>query len=692
VRVFVASTDLRPMALQLLQSRTPAAYAGVEKYAQSHAGQDVASLAWFVLGYAHLLDQQGAAAIPYLQKARPQAGELADYVDLYLARAHSEAGDSKSAISTLYGFEEKYSTSILRRDAALEEAAALLASQQPARALELLKTHRTPPRADMELAIGRASVELQDTAAAIDAFRRVYFTMPISAEASAAESELHALARNQPLVPAGRELRQERARALLDAHHAAEAVPEYRSLLADAPREEQPAATLGLANALWLSGHAHEASDLLRKMPDPGGELAAQRLYYLVELSRSDPRTAGDYLSQLRASAPQSPWLAEALLTAANIYLLRDDDGTASRFYAELAGRFPSGPHGPYANWKAGWLQFRMGDVENAKQAFERQIALFPTSAEASSALYWRGRMAEEEKQPGRARAYYLATAQNYGNDYYSELSRRRLHDIGIGPVAPADRDPLLEQLQRKQLSLHFSVDPSPDSVRYQKSLLLENCGMIDLAARELQAANASWSAPQIARLFNDAGEYNRALRTLKQAAPGYFTASLDNLPREIWEGLFPRPYWEALNRYASENGLDPFLVASLIRQESEFNAAAISRANAIGLMQLLPSVGRKMAREAKVPRYNTAMLLEPSTNVELGTRYLRQLLEKYNGTVEYALAAYNAGADRVDSWRNHHYRDIQEFVEDIPFTETRDYVQAVLRNQQMYQQLYPAP
>jgi len=330
--------------------------------------------------------------------------------------------------------------------------------------------------------------------------------------------------------------------------------------------------------------------------------------------------------------------------------------------------------------------------VENAKQAFERQIALFPTSAEASSALYWRGRMAEEEKQPGRARAYYLATAQNYGNDYYSELSRRRLHDIGIGPVAPADRDPLLEQLQRKQLSLHFSVDPSPDSVRYQKSLLLENCGMIDLAARELQAANASWSAPQIARLFNDAGEYNRALRTLKQAAPGYFTASLDNLPREIWEGLFPRPYWEALNRYASENGLDPFLVASLIRQESEFNAAAISRANAIGLMQLLPSVGRKMAREAKVPRYNTAMLLEPSTNVELGTRYLRQLLEKYNGTVEYALAAYNAGADRVDSWRNHHYRDIQEFVEDIPFTETRDYVQAVLRNQQMYQQLYPAP
>jgi soluble lytic murein transglycosylase len=155
-------------------------------------------------------------------------------------------------------------------------------------------------------------------------------------------------------------------------------------------------------------------------------------------------------------------------------------------------------------------------------------------------------------------------------------------------------------------------------------------------------------------------------------------------------EGLFPRPYWEALAKHANANKLDPYLVASLIRQESEFNPNAISKANAYGLMQLLPEVGSRVARQVKLKSYSTASLLEPLPNIELGTRYFRQMVDENGGKVEYALAAYNAGGHRVSDWlSNGEFRDMPEFVESIPFTETREYVQAIIRNVSVYKQLY---
>ena len=132
--------------------------------------------------------------------------------------------------------------------------------------------------------------------------------------------------------------------------------------------------------------------------------------------------------------------------------------------------------------------------------------------------------------------------------------------------------------------------------------------------------------------------------------------------------------------------------MASLIRQESEFNPAALSRKNAVGLMQLLPKVGKGVAKQEKLRHYSAQQLFTPTINLQLGTRYFRTMVDKF-GAFEYALAAYNAGSDRVEDWLGQgKYRDPQEFVESIPFTETREYVQAILRNANVYRQLYGAP
>jgi soluble lytic murein transglycosylase len=153
---------------------------------------------------------------------------------------------------------------------------------------------------------------------------------------------------------------------------------------------------------------------------------------------------------------------------------------------------------------------------------------------------------------------------------------------------------------------------------------------------------------------------------------------------------LFPLPYKEDVVRHAKSHDLDPYSVAALIRQETEFNPSAHSHANAYGLMQLVPATGRQMARQQGINLASTNTLLDPVINIRLGTHYLRDQLNVWNGDWYQTLAAYNAGPGRVRQWLTwSNYKEPAEFVESIPFSETRDYVQAVLRNADMYRTIY---
>jgi len=163
----------------------------------------------------------------------------------------------------------------------------------------------------------------------------------------------------------------------------------------------------------------------------------------------------------------------------------------------------------------------------------------------------------------------------------------------------------------------------------------------------------------------------------------------MESIPLPYWRILFPEPYWSIIKAEAAKNNVDPYLVASLIRQESEFNPSVISYANAWGLMQLLPSTGKTLARQEGMTHFQTFQLLDPETNIRLGTRYLKQTLDKFGGVPEYALAAYNAGDSRVQDWQTAGpYGGMDEFVESIPFTQTREYVQAILRNIEIYREI----
>jgi soluble lytic murein transglycosylase len=188
------------------------------------------------------------------------------------------------------------------------------------------------------------------------------------------------------------------------------------------------------------------------------------------------------------------------------------------------------------------------------------------------------------------------------------------------------------------------------------------------------------------------AGKYSppyRSLQLVKSLVPGYLSIPVENAPASFWRLLYPMPWRSELERNAKLHELDPFVVAGLVRQESEFNPQALSRAQAYGLTQILPSTGRLLLKAPR-KRFRAAVLFNPEVNLRLGTTYLRAMYDANMGHWERTLAAYNAGESRVENWMGWgEYREPAEFIESIPFSETRNYVLAVLRNASMYRKLY---
>ena len=693
-RAFVASADLKKMARQLVENRTPAGYRAVGEYARRHAGTDAGALAWLTIGYSHFLDGHYPEAIAALEKAKPHAGELYDYVRYFEAVSYGGQGNSAKVAEMLRDFEREAPESIFQKDVIDIYGSALVSQGKTLEAITYLEAHRMPIKASVELALGKSYLHTDHPEKGMEILRRLYFTMPSSAEAAEAATQLAAAG---SALEGSYSDEKTRADLLAKAGRWADAARAYRQLQSKAPAQEQSNLKVAVAAALRHLNNTTESRTLLEQV-QASGEAEAQRLYLLCEIARSEKNESAvvQHLSRLRQQAATSPWFEQALLSTGNMYLLAKDYDHAIDMFRELRQRFQSSPRASYAHWKAAWLTYRQGRRDVAKKDFEDQVLWYPDRPEVPAALYWRARIAEDENDYTLARAWYAKLSDRFHNYYYGYLGRECLAKLPLADTGSSKPDPILARIPDfKQNSDALEEDPPPHQLRAEKSRLLLNAGLNEFAIRELQAEQggqgASWATLQIARIYQESGHSHRAIQFLKKSLPGYYSFDIPALPRPYWEILFPRPHWTDVRRQSLANSLDPYLVASLIRQESEFNPGAVSHANAYGLMQLLPQVGQGEARAARIRHFSTASLLVPNLNIQLGTHYFKSMVTQFNGQVEYALAAYNAGSNRVEDWlQNGYYRDVPEFVESIPFTETREYVQAIMRNSRVYQRLYP--
>jgi soluble lytic murein transglycosylase len=376
---------------------------------------------------------------------------------------------------------------------------------------------------------------------------------------------------------------------------------------------------------------------------------------------------------------PSSPYAEELLNTLASAYIVDDEDGEADLVFREMLERFPAGRFAERAAWKAGWWAYRQGRFSDALMYFDKGAAQFPRSDYRPSWLYWAGRAAQQsgDIETGIARLRLAAT--DYHNSYYGRLAVKRLQGERGGTIAPL--------LQRQP--------PAPVTIPTAGRIAaLLSLGLDPEAMNELQYAQRVWGdSPQIqatiAATHRRLGNVRAGINAMKRAYPQYLAAGGETMPVEILQVIFPVDYWPLLQKYSKERNLDPYVVAALVAQESNFDPVVVSHANAYGLMQILPSTGRQYARKLGVRPFSTGRLKEAEINVRLGTQIFADSIRRFGG-VHFALAAYNAGDSRVIRWQKEKPGLPQdEFIDDIPFPETQNYVKRILGTAEDYRYLY---
>jgi soluble lytic murein transglycosylase len=351
--------------------------------------------------------------------------------------------------------------------------------------------------------------------------------------------------------------------------------------------------------------------------------------------------------------------------------------------------QFPTGKNAQAAHWRLAWVGYLERRPE-AAALLEEHLRRFPTSSYAVDALYWLGRAAERNGNVAHAHSFYQKAQERFAQTYFGRRAAGRLRALGATPVNAAGfmaQIPSAPPLPR----LDDPIPPSAEG-RWARAKALRTIAFDASAELELRAAYAATAVPRLlweaAKAALDARRYPVGISLVRQVYPQLEARRIEDVPLAVWRTAYPLPFEQSLRDAAARHRLDPMLVAGVIRQESAFQTDAISRAGAVGLMQVLPKTGRKLAGRLKL-RYAQARLFDPEYNLRLGTLYLADLLDTL-GSAEAALAAFNAGEERVGAWQaERSFEDPAEFVESIPITETRDYVQIVMRNAELYRLLY---
>lgn len=543
------------------------------------------------------------------------------------------------------------------------------------------------------LRLARAAERAGDVEFSVNTYRKLYYEYPLSTFGGDAQAGLSRL-QTAETMPADRvSLDRKRAEALYAARRWAAAKTAFESLASDAEGDDKAALTLRIAACDYNLNRYRASRDALTSLLDDPSRAAESRFYYLsATRGLGDKETYVRLARKLIEDFPSSPWAEETLNSLASHYITEDDDAEADLVFRQLVKAFPKGRYTERAAHRIGWRAYREGQYAEAADVFERAAAAFPRADNRPAWLYWSGRAREQLDQRALAASRYALTIADYQNSYYGRLAGKLLEKIP---------DRLLPERVDSPLVGAPRVPPLPSDALIRELVSLE---LYDDALREVQFAQRKWGdSPQLQAtsafirhnqgLSLKAEERFAAIRgaitAMRRAYPQFMAAGGEKMPDEVLRIIFPLDYWPLITKYSTLHDLDPFLIAALMAQESTFTAEIRSSANAYGLMQLIPSTGRRYARKLGIRNFSTASLKNPETNVRLGTEYFKDLMDRF-GSPHYALAGYNAGESRVQRWIDEQPTlAADEFVEEIPFSETQNYVKRILGTADDYRRLY---
>jgi soluble lytic murein transglycosylase len=677
-----AESSLREIAGAAPTAGARTTVARLVQLSEAHPGTPASGLARLTAAWTLTEDGRGSDAVPHLRHPDIARTALADHAALALARG-SSLTDPVGAAAAYEAIAQSFPDSPLVCAALIEGAEAFERAKAPSRALPLLERALgacagSEPR--ILLATARNHEQKREVARAAATYDRLSHDYPLSDQADDADRKLRSLHVHLPPEAVGvrgaRALKK--ALALFDADRTSSAAALFRRLLLVKDlAESHDLIRVRLGRCLIDRRQWREADSYLKLVPETSPQ-AAEAAYFRAKVAARRRESTTEY-EEVARRFKGSPWAEEALLSLASHYLKDALLLEAQPYLVQILTDYPEGRYMERASWWVGLAEYRAGRFERAAILLEAGARRGTTNF-TPGLLFWSGLSRVAQGETERGRTLLQETVRRYKHAYHGRRAAEALARLPPSAVPPP---PLL----RPQNPNPTAEIPAARLQRIRQLLLVER---LEEAALELKLQPAtSASQATIAWIHHRLGRLRPAINLMKRAYPEYIGEAGDALPIEVLRVLYPLHYRESLEAKARSRGLDPAVVAALICQESTFDAGARSSAGARGLMQIMPQTGRSIARLFGV-RFKTQSLHNPEVSLEFGTRYLRDMSDRFGGRIERALAAYNAGPHRVDAWTaTRPDVSAEEFVETIPFTETRGYVTSILAMTERYRRIY---
>jgi len=646
----------------------------------------------FLDGYRAYRNHDLAIAVERLGYASDHFPQLADYALYYGGLAQRDSGDLAASAASLEKLIRTYPESVTIADAevALSDIYLRLTRASDAAAIAsraIAKTADAKIEQSARLALARAVAAEGNSRDAYNELMTLREKYPRGIHDSEARNFTYSILAANPEVANVNSIEHHRDEAslLFKEGQYSIALQEISAGLAMAP---PPAlrAEFVFMKAEASKPHPEQAeaaySQYLRLAPTGPSAPAALDALALIYWHREDRDRARATFNKLIARFPQSHYAPGAMLRVGRIYEEDHKYDSARAQYAKLIARYPSSESADEARFRLPWSYYMTHRYAEAAKSFAAMRA-HPGSEVGSLDMftYWEARAKEKTGDSAGARALYEICAASIDSNYYPELARRRI-DAGL-PELPAASAP------DPRFDPNLAAPAGSASFHVDRVLALRELGLKELEPAELKQLENRADTDHELRNFVLAG---------LQSAGAYYDAIVAATKMEKRGELsppaaerirYPRAYWDLIASKANSDGLDPYLVVSLMRQESWFNPEANSVSDARGLMQLLPSTASRMVRENGLAVAQPVNLYDPDINVKLGTVYLKQLLAMFNGNEIRAVAAYNAGEHAVAGWNEKFPGADDEWVENIGYHETRDYVKRVIGNKREYRMLY---
>jgi len=623
---------------------------------------------------AHCLLQQGEldAARAAFDRVAGRFPVLRAYALVYAGQAALEAGQVKEATARLeqVAADESAPPLAVRARVLLAEALIREGRYETAQAILLalpVDTLDDATFAHVWWLRGRAAEGAGSRIAALRAYGMAWWGVPDAADASDALARLRDLDPDRPAAPPP-EARVQRAGRLMAAGEFDDAEREFAAALHEPmPPALEADAWYRLGILRLRTGRASYAFQQAAAIP---GDHQPRALFWLGRALTGEDREkrAEDNWRRLVRKFPASPWAPRAMLSLAALAELRNDFPGAQLWLSRVMRQYPLSASADDARWRLGWLAYRQRRYADAEHRFLDAATRFPTSPRTAAQLYWAAKARMRRGMDAHALLGTLARRFPYA--YYGQRAREIISAPTPmwppGPTAVRLSDDHVATAVEELAALGFDADAA------------------DLAG----ALAARSSDPQMSRmaawLRARMGEYARSVASaepiVRQALYGGGVAD-----REAWMLAYPLAYWPDVQRGAQAAGVDPYLILAVMREESRFDPDVVSLAGAVGLLQLLPSTASGVAGSTLGPQD----LKDPGVNIHTGTRFLAGLLRRFNGDVVLALAAYNAGPAAARRFARLPRADPDVFIESLPFSETRAYVQRVLQSYGIYRLLY---